>query len=518
MDAKNVSETAALKKEEEDEPKLVTSPGFLSVDKRVVFEQVSKDNYIIYDLAEGKFQVTTAGPTRQYYDPAADVRYAPLPRVPWPLAKPNVHFVLDDAKGSLWQDTKDFIEEHVELLDPELYDVLAAWVHATYIPELWTVVPYIYIFGPVASGKTRLLEVLQQLCYRGIIGSNVSAAALFRGVQEWHPTVFLDETEILNKAEHMEIVGLLNSGYRRGQYAWRVKMTEQGSELELFDVFGFKGLSGTQGLAKALESRSIMVRMIKNIRPVRFLLNKESAEELRSRLLMWRLLMLRKAYGEGCEGCEPFLEVPYGLEFADGRLTELFQPLLAVTNDGHDNIIKYAKKVHEIRQLEETVGLEATILEAVDKASLNAKENIILTKDIADTLNEELSDKDRFKQATVGRVMRKIGFLPRHTRKGNGWFLDPDRLKLLKAWYLPEPTTPENHSHGSHHSQAVKDYALKAPKLDRLTKQYKGEWTGECVVCKTRGEMDWQVTELDGCQGLVCGPCGEELEKELQKV
>jgi len=44
------------------------------------------------------------------------------------------------------------------------------------------------------------------------------------------------------------MIGLLNSGYRRSQYAIRVKLTQQGSELEAFDVFDFKALAGTKGL------------------------------------------------------------------------------------------------------------------------------------------------------------------------------------------------------------------------------------------------------------------------------
>ena len=108
--------------------------------------------------------------------------------------------------------------------------------------------PYIFFYGPVASGKTRGLEVLQRLNYRGILASNISAAALFRSCQEWHPTLLLDETEIYNKDTKTEMIGLLNSGYRRSQYAIRVKLTQQGSELEAFDVFDFKALAGTKGL------------------------------------------------------------------------------------------------------------------------------------------------------------------------------------------------------------------------------------------------------------------------------
>lgn len=441
-----------------EEKNIRLSPGFFLAGKKMIFEQVDEANYVVYDLVDAKFQVDPVGPTSKFYDADKDIVYTLLPRIPWPMARPHLSFSLIET-GELWQQVKTYIFDHVDVVDSDLYHVLTAWVFATYLPEIWMVVPYLFFFGPIASGKTRALEAIQQLSYRGIIGSNVSAASLFRGLEAWHPTVFLDETEIYSKTEHLEIIGLLNSGYRRGQYAWRCKNTDQGSELELFDVFGFKALSGTEGLAKALESRSIMVRMMKNTRPVRFLVDQEKGLELRSKLLMWRLLMLKKLFGEGSEGCEPFLEPPSDLDFANGRLMELFQPLLAVANDGRENIVKYAKKVQEIRSSEEATGLEALILEALVKSENKVDAKIILTKDVTGTLNIGLDDKDKFKQWTVGRIMRKLGFLPRHTRQGNGWFWDADRIKLLKAWYLPElppeptPTPPEHPSHPSHRSQ-----------------------------------------------------------------
>jgi hypothetical protein len=439
---------------EAEKTKTLHSPGFLLSDRRILFEQVSEGDYIVYDLIEGKFLIDPNGPSRQFYDEDRDINYAPLPRVPWPVAKPKLQFSLDQT-NQLWQEVRQFILHHIDIMDHELYDVLTAWAFATYLQEVWVVIPYLFFYGPVACGKTRALETLQQISYRGIIGSNVSASSLFRGLEQWHPTVFLDETEIYNRTEHIEVIGLLNSGYRRGQYAWRVKTTDKGSELELFDVFGFKALSGTEGLAKALESRSIMVRMIKNMRSVRFLLDTEGAEDIRGKLLMWRLLMFRRLFGEGSEGSEPFLNMPSDLDFASGRLIELFQPLLAVSNDGRENIVKYAKKIHEIRQLEEATGVEALILESLLRSEQTTENNVVLTKEITETLNLGLSDKDKFKQPTVGRIMRRLGFLPRHTRQGNGWFWDNERIKLLKAWYLPEQTNPENHSQPSPPSQLL---------------------------------------------------------------
>jgi len=516
-------------KDEDFEPlKQVYSPGFLWREKGLLFEQIKDRAYIVYDYGQDKIKVDPGSPVTRLKDTENNIVYLPLRRTPWPLTTPRLTFDLSETQ-KLWHEVRSFIFEHVDVVEEELYDVLTAWILASYLPELWMVVPYIFFYGPIASGKTRGLETLQVLSYRGIIGSNVSSASLFRGCELWHPTVFLDETEIYSRAEHTEVIGLLNSGYRRGQYAWRVKNTEHGTQLELFDVFGFKALSGTEGLAQALESRSIKIRMMKNTRPVRFLIDLEKAEELRGKLLMWRFRMMHKIFSEENEVSEVFSEVSPDLKFANGRLIELFQPLLAVANEGHENIVKYARKVYEIRQLEEQTTLEAMILEALLNLENKVENRVILTKDIRETLNEGLPEKEKFKTRTIGRVMSKMGFISKHTNQGNGFIWDENRIKILRARYLPEripsqlPSLSSQTSSYDSINKTSEDLGsgkrmrlqnfVGFKNLVRLTIKV----IGKCAVCGFQGRMDWQVTMPDGSWALLCDKCGLELAESAEK-
>jgi hypothetical protein len=488
------------KKSEEEKINQVYSPGFLTKDRKLVFEQIERESYVMYNVANGTLMIAESGPLTFFYDHITETRYVPLKRCPWPLSNPKLTFTLLE-EPDLWNEVRLFIGEHVDLLESELYDVLTAWIFASYLPEVWQVVPYVFAFGPVATGKTRLLETLQILAYRGIIGSNVSSASLFRGCEQWHPTVFLDETEIYSQVEHAEIVGLLNSGYRRGQYAWRVKMSEQGAELELFDVFGFKALSGTEALAKTLESRSIMVRMMKNTRHVRFLVDQQKAEELRGKLLMWRFLKWHQFLknNEGYEGYERLQEVPTALDFANGRLIELFQPLLTVTTYGYDNIVKHAKKVYETNQLEEETSVEAMILNALLNSESKAEDKVILTMDIAETLNKDIPDREHFKNATVGRIMRRLGFLPKHTMRGNGWIWDESKVKLLSMRYLPPGTPSENHSLPSYHSSTSYDLRIQLDQVAPNEPAEKCELCGEFPVAYTFTHNGQQIRRCKNC-------------------
>lgn len=410
---------------QDEQKKIKHSPGFAK--DRIVFEQIVEEKYVSgKDFEENKsFQLE-------------DVVYQPLSRCPWLLAtKPIVY----GSSHELWTEVRQYIYDHLFLPNQELYDVLTGWVLATWIQELWIVVPYIFFYGPVASGKTRGLEVLQRLCYRGILASNISSAALFRASEEWHPTLLLDETEIYSKETKVEVIGLLNSGYRRGQYAIRVKNTQQGSELEAFDVFGFKALAGTRGLAQALESRSIVIRMIKARRKVKRFVDEKRGLDLRNKLLGWRLYTLDS--GEPSELFELFSEGMPSLDFASGRLSELFTCLLAVSNEGYKNIMKYAKKVYEMRSFEEKASEEAEIVEILLKKNLIDERSFVLTKDLTEEFNLNRSEREKWKTSSIGWLVRRLGFNKIHTNRGNGWQIDGDRLKYLGEIYSIETLSPE---------------------------------------------------------------------------
>ena len=393
------------------------SPGFAK--DGIIFEQIADEKY-----AYGKNLET------DFVFRHEDIVYQPLDRCPWPLATtPTVY----SSAHELWKDLYSFIYDHLFLPSKELYDVLTAWVLATWLQELWTVVPYIFFYGPIASGKTRGLETLRSISFRGILASNISPAALFRASEEWHPTLFLDETEIYNKDTKTEVIGLLNSGYRRGQYVIRVKQIQNGTELIPFDVFGFKAIAGTQGLAQALESRSILVKMIKARRKIERTISEDRATELRNKLLGWRLYTLANA--ELSELSELFQESTEPLTFGDGRLQELFNCLLAVSNEGQENIKNYAHKLNEIRSFEEKASEEAEIIEILSKNDIINEKSIVLTKDIAEAFNLCRKEKEQWKTRSIGWIIRRLGFDKIHTDQGNGWLIDKERLTYHQQTY-----------------------------------------------------------------------------------
>jgi len=365
------------------------------------------------------------------------ITYVPLKRCPWPL--PGMP---EDPGDDLWEDVKAFVARHVDLFDERLYDVVAAWIFVSWLPEAFNAVPYLWILGPKASGKTRLLEVLQHLCHRAMLAAHISDAALFRSIEAYHPTLLLDEaSEVYSRETQSCIQNLLNSGYRRGQYVVRVGGIESGEpKLELFDVYGPKAMAGLGGFKETLESRSILVSMEKNVRPVEFALDKGEAKRLRSRLLMWRFRRLSEVneVSEVSQGV-----APKGLEFCDGRFAELYTPLVIVANDGEANILAYARDAFESSMDEERTSIEAQILTAILEVKPYLETGKFSTTTVTERFNEGRSEREKWVSRSVGRMMKRLGFKPKRMTGGaSGWVWEEDRIKrLVKRYGLPPVET-----------------------------------------------------------------------------
>ncbi len=144
---------------------------------------------------------------------------------------------------------------------------IALWVFLTYCYHAWSALPYLYIGGPLGSGKSRVFEILDRLCFRPLATSNLTAALLFRNVHSFGGTIILDEAERLKKTKDpdvAELLSLLLAGYKAGSRAHRMEPIGDSYRPVAFDVFGPKALACIAGLPPALASRSIGITMFRS--------------------------------------------------------------------------------------------------------------------------------------------------------------------------------------------------------------------------------------------------------------
>jgi hypothetical protein len=209
--------------------------------------------------------------------------------------------------------------------------VLVLWAIATWLSDVFDAFPYLAITSPQQRcGKSRILELLEYLCRRTLLAANISAAALFRVVQEMRPTLLIDEAQQLrNRDENSAAIhDLLCSGYRRGAFAIRMGGPHN-DELRRFSVFCPKAIALIGRMTPILMDRSIEIRMrrrtkTERIDRFRFARGAMESEPLRSQIVRWaadHLDEISEAYLA--------LQLP---EWLEDREAELWSPLLAVAS------------------------------------------------------------------------------------------------------------------------------------------------------------------------------------------
>jgi hypothetical protein len=350
----------------------------------LVFEQAGEE-YIVFNK---KTQEITRQKTME-----AGETFVPLEQIPW---KP-----VTDVRPyeDIWSEVKQFLYEHIDI--PSGYDILTAWVLATWISEKWDAVPYLFFYGPAGSGKTWALEVLASISFRPFMSASTTLPVIFRACDTWHPTLFLDETEVYLRKERSEIMHLLNAGYRKGFPATRIEETDDGLKVKIFDCFGFKALAGTRAFVDTLRSRCIIFTMSKATREIKTKIDQNRAEELRKKLLMYRFRM----FAEKQKIEEPNINLT-------GRLRELFLPLIMVaTAEAKGSIMNEAKKIEEITKEEEQASDEATVFRAIVTAHEESPgATKISIERITQIVNEGLSYDEVFSNFNVGRIASRLGF------------------------------------------------------------------------------------------------------------
>jgi len=310
--------------------------------------------------------------------------------------------------------------------DRETITLLSVYTIATYFFRVFNTFPYLYIFGPKQSGKTKLLALMTKLCYNAVSTVNLSASALFRLVNDFGTTLVIDESEYLRDMEKKgEIQTLLLAGYKKdGANVLRVEGEEK-KQVKLFNVFGPKIMASINYPHDILLDRCIIINMLRGKTQKINLEPKENFQNVRDKLY----LLLFTKFDEVYELREKDdFENPYLV----ARERELWRPLLIIAywlgqymseeergalNDALNSMIEQsiAKKM-EIRIDSEF----NTFLTALSKLVKEDGYYAIYTIRTA-ILDEYRLDDDLFKQAqkywTPERIGRMLAGLLKQNQK-----------------------------------------------------------------------------------------------------
>jgi putative DNA primase/helicase len=169
---------------------------------------------------------------------------------PWPELV-NGSALLDDIAALL----KRFV-----VCDEYSCAAVTLWIACTWFEEAAQIAPILNLQSPEKRcGKSTLLSIIIRLVKRALPSSNISAAMIYRVIEQCTPTLVIDEADaFLNENE--EARGILNSGHTR-DLAFVIRGEGDDHTPKQFSTWGFKALSGIGKRAATIEDRSIIVAL-----------------------------------------------------------------------------------------------------------------------------------------------------------------------------------------------------------------------------------------------------------------
>jgi putative DNA primase/helicase len=204
---------------------------------------------------------------------------------------------------------------------------LALWVIFTHAHNAFQISPLLAITSPEKGcGKSSLLMLLGALVRKPLPTANTTAAALFRAVEQYSPTVLADEADTFVHGQN-ELRGVINSGWMRSQ-ANVIRTVGDDFQPKVFSTWAPKALALIGRLPDTLADRSIEIRMRRQLPEEGTRLERLRGDRLGQfeplRRKAWRLA---REWEDVLKTADP--EVPEGFI---NRLADNWRPLLALAD------------------------------------------------------------------------------------------------------------------------------------------------------------------------------------------
>lgn len=342
------------------------------------------------------------------------------------------------------------LERAVEFPRPEQRALLATWIMGTYFFPVFLAYPRLSLAGEKGSGKSKLMTVLSATAFNALLMVNPTPAVLYRLVQEFRPTLLLDEVEGFSKEDAREILAIVNSGYKAGATVPRCEGKEQ-KRVEAFQVYAPLGLAAIRSVNGTTEDRCIPLVLTRGLDPAHINAEVDPADDTFTTIRSgcYRLLLTRwRAVREAAALTPP--------DWLVARARELWKPLLAIAavadqESGLEitrDLLRLARDHVADREdlSDEGAALMEELTERLDGSTL-----VVRPGDIAESLQRRLGWKDRPTPRLVGSWLKRYGFSPMRRDKGGiPYEVTAEKLELMKVRYTPQdrciPTSPSpNH-------------------------------------------------------------------------
>jgi len=343
--------------------------------------------------------------------------------------------------SDVFQAIRKKLTRYHEFPDEQTADFIALWIIGTYFFPLFDAYPYLYIWGMKRVGKSKLLHFVSLLAFNALFSNNLTAAAIFRLVDECQTTLLMDETEDLNDPQRkLDIRSILLAGYKRGSSVYRVE-GERRKYVRDFEVYSPKALANINGIEDVLTDRAITVIMRRSIDRtiVDSTIDDEDPEweDIRNKLYLLALGRWSELYKISKTLVNPSAEKIIAREY------ELWHSIFSlakwVSDDLLNTILPWAEGKSEEKEIIELndnrdLMLLHTLTRHVDKT---AEYSAVQIRDWlkGEYPEDEVKEMKWINTNWIGRAIRRLGFLDSRklSREGGRHFytVNKDVLDVL---------------------------------------------------------------------------------------
>lgn len=365
--------------------------------------------------------------------------------------------------NQVFEKLTSLFQRFVYFEDNDFCTLSVIYVLLTHLYDIFDEIPYIQVSGLKASGKTRLGDVFDGLCFNPFNSSEISEASLYRAISQECAgvTMIIDEADALSGSTRRDILlRILRSGYRRNGNVTRCGLNRT---VDRFSTFCPKIVINEKGIDdSALASRTIPILMVKartDLEKFRFSKAKNEFKEVKD---------LIGSFSEEYRGIISDRYASFqGVDGLSDRDEELWTPILIIAEaldmafprpSINEQMLALAKRIIDQRRRTQLIGnRDAQILEGT-QAHIEQTSPLKI-KGLSFYVGENLCDsiKDRWgipnlELGTVSRVLNRFNLIrevrrPRLKENIKGsetevqrtcYLFDEERLSKLTQEYFEE--------------------------------------------------------------------------------
>ena len=420
--------------------------------------------------------------------------------------------------AGLLDDLSTFYSRYVVL--PEgAADMLAVWTLHTYTQAAAQITPRLGIESPQKRcGKTTLLALIGAVVARPLPASNITPAALFRAIEQWRPTMLIDEADTF-LPDNDELRGVLNAGHTRSQ-AYVIRTVGDEHEPRAFGVWAPVAIALIGKLPSTLADRALVIKMRRKLasEPVeRLRLDRlKDTEALQRRCVRWAHDALADLYTR-----DPVM--PEGL---NDRAADNWRPLCAIaevaSGQWSHRLTKAIKALTPPEHDDEAAGV--MLLEDCGTCSLRGPQRSCLLRRFWRLCISSRNVRGRSGDVTKSRSRpgkwrgsSPVGIKSQTIRIGADVSKGYEQDDFLDAWsrYLPHPLVTQLHVSNGAGLEAVPVTKASPPLVTQLHVRTARGWRRISSVTSSNGADVTEGVEQNAASQAECNPVTNDYDDRV---